>query len=188
MYEDILDDRRSSSDFRWATRTREDIPVYCFNKPRSSADIKKDVLKSKRVQYILEKLSQESGTSVAELTNQAAVILDEMAHNINMVSIRSFAFFLVKVFKQLFSHIYVNEDGIQQVRNQLKEYPVLLMPSHRSYIDFLLLSFIFFHYDLPLPAIAAAMEVTKTPSWGLDTYNLVIFSKQRRIQFYHWKL
>ncbi|CAI9730249.1 dihydroxyacetone phosphate acyltransferase-like [Octopus vulgaris] len=179
MYEDILDDRRSSSDFRWATRTREDIPVYCFNKSRSSADIKKDVLKSKRVQYILEKLSQESGTSVAELTNQAAVILDEMAHNINMVSIRSFAFFLVKVFKQLFSHIYVNEDGVQQVRNQLKEYPVLLMPSHRSYIDFLLLSFIFFHYDLPLPAIAAAMDFMSMNFFGWLLRNSGAFYIQR---------
>ena len=39
----------------------------------------------------------------------------------------------------------------------MKEYPVLLMPSHRSYLDFLLVSYVFFHYDLPLPVIAAAM-------------------------------
>ncbi len=31
------------------------------------------------------------------------------------------------------------------------------MPSHRSYLDFLLVSYIFYQYDLPLPVIAAAM-------------------------------
>ena len=44
-----------------------------------------------------------------------------------------------------------------QLRNMIEEYPVLLMPTHRSYMDFLLVSYIFYHYDLPLPVIAAAM-------------------------------
>lgn len=166
MYEDILDDRRSSSDLRWSTRTREDVPTYRYNTPRAPVDIKKHVLKSKRVQYVLEKLSQESGKSIAELTTEAAVILDEMGHNINMGAIRGFAFFLVKIFKQLYNHIYVNEDGIQKVRNLLKDYPVLLMPSHRSYMDFLLISFVFFHYDLPPPAIAAAMDFMSMNFFG----------------------
>ena len=47
----------------------------------------------------------------------------------------------------------------------MKEYPVLLMPSHRSYLDFLLVSYVFFHYDLPLPVIAAAMGKYEFFSW-----------------------
>lgn len=39
----------------------------------------------------------------------------------------------------------------------ISEYPVLLMPTHRSYMDFLLVSYVFYDYDLPLPVIAAAM-------------------------------
>ena len=39
----------------------------------------------------------------------------------------------------------------------MKEYPVILMPTHRTYADFILLSYAFLHYDLPLPVIAAAM-------------------------------
>ena len=54
-----------------------------------------------------------------------------------------------------FSH---NEAHLSfQMREAIKEYPVLLMPSHRSYLDFLLMSYVNFHYDLPLPVIAAAM-------------------------------
>ncbi len=44
-----------------------------------------------------------------------------------------------------------------QLRKLIHEYPVLVMPSHRSYLDFLLVSYIFYQYDLPLPVIAAAM-------------------------------
>ncbi|XP_052769101.1 dihydroxyacetone phosphate acyltransferase-like isoform X2 [Mya arenaria] len=48
--------------------------------------------------------------------------------------------------------------GLYKVRAMLKDYPILLMPSHRSYLDFLLMSYVFYHYDLPLPVIAAAMD------------------------------
>ena len=32
-----------------------------------------------------------------------------------------------------------------------------MLPTHRSYLDFLLVCYVFYHYDLPMPAIAAAM-------------------------------
>lgn len=34
---------------------------------------------------------------------------------------------------------------------------MLVLPTHRSYMDFLLVSYVFYHFDLPLPVIAAAM-------------------------------
>ena len=46
---------------------------------------------------------------------EAEEILNEMAHNLKMGAIRGFAVFLVKVMKQLFQRIYVNEEGIQKV-------------------------------------------------------------------------
>ena len=39
--------------------------------------------------------------------------------------------------------------------------PILLLPSHRSYLDFLLISYIFFAYDLKCPFIAAGEEFAK---------------------------
>ena len=42
-------------------------------------------------------------------------IIAEMAHNLRTGVIRGFAVFLVKVMKQLFQRIYVNEEGMQKV-------------------------------------------------------------------------
>jgi len=49
------------------------------------------------------------------VTAETMSILDEMAHNQSMAAIRSFAFFLVKIFKSLYRRIYVNVDGVQKV-------------------------------------------------------------------------
>lgn len=157
MFEDILDERRSNSDLRYSLKAR-DIPVFKFNKSRTPAQIKEHVMNSDRVQFAIEQACIDTKLQKSEVTAEAVSILNEMAHNQRMKAIRGFAYFLVKIFKSLYKRVYVNVDGIQKVRGMIKEYPVLLMPSHRSYMDFLLMSYIFYHYDLPLPVIAAAMD------------------------------
>ncbi|XP_049724608.1 dihydroxyacetone phosphate acyltransferase isoform X2 [Elephas maximus indicus] len=81
-----------------------------------------------------------------------------MSHKLRLGAIRFFAFTLSKVFKQIFSKVCVNEEGIQKLQRAIQEHPVVLLPSHRSYIDFLMLSFLLYNYDLPVPVIAAGMD------------------------------
>lgn len=45
-----------------------------------------------------------------------------------------------------------------QLQQAIQESPVILMPNHRSYVDFLVLSYILFTYDLPIPVIAAGIR------------------------------
>lgn len=56
------------------------------------------------------------GRATDEVQEEASSILDEMAHNQQLSTVRFFAFMLSKVFKTLFRSICVNEDGIQRVR------------------------------------------------------------------------
>ncbi len=37
--------------------------------------------------------------------------------------------------------------------------PVLILPTHRSYADFLLISYLCYTMDIPLPVIAAGMGI-----------------------------
>ncbi|EDL96744.1 glyceronephosphate O-acyltransferase, isoform CRA_b [Rattus norvegicus] len=107
---------------------------------------------------LLYALSRESLTGVDVLREEANEILEEMSHKLRIGAIRFFAFVLSKVFKQIFSKVCVNEEGIQKLQRAIQEHPVILLPSHRSYIDFLMLSFVLYNYDLPVPVIAAGMD------------------------------
>lgn len=56
-------------------------------------------------------------------------------------------------------HSYLNFPYIFfQLRDAAKNNPVVFIPSHRSYMDFLLVSYICFTMDIPLPFIAAAAD------------------------------
>lgn len=52
----------------------------------------------------------------------------------------------------------VDVSVISQLQQAIQENPVILMPNHRSYVDFLAISYILFSYDIPVPVIAAGIR------------------------------
>ncbi|KAF7253454.1 Dihydroxyacetone phosphate acyltransferase [Varanus komodoensis] len=156
-FEDILEERRQSSDVRYAMKCYTPV-VYKELSPCKPSAIKTIVLQSEHVQYVIKQLSKETGESPDVIQEEAVEILDEMGHGMHMGAIRFFAFTLSKIFKCLLRSIFVNEDGMQKLQQAIQEYPVVLLPSHRSYMDFLLLSYVLYTYDLALPVIAAGID------------------------------
>ncbi|XP_075059568.1 dihydroxyacetone phosphate acyltransferase [Mixophyes fleayi] len=157
VFEDILEERRQSSDLRYAMKCYSPV-LYKSLIPCKPSTLKMMVLQSDRLQYVIKQISLESGESTDVIQDQATEILGEMGQNLNLAAIRMFALTLSKIFKRLFQKVCVNEEGIQRLAQAIQEHPVVLLPSHRSYIDFLMMSYILYTYDLALPVIAAGMD------------------------------
>ncbi|XP_059838189.1 dihydroxyacetone phosphate acyltransferase [Hypanus sabinus] len=156
-FEDLMEERRQSSDLKYAMRCYTPV-VYKDLVPRTPSALRSAVLKSDSVQYVIKQLAKETGESMDIISDEAADILEKMGHSLHLSVVRFFAFTLSKIFKALFQKVHVNEEGIQKLHQAIQEYPVVLLPSHRSYIDFLMLSYIMYTYDLSLPVIAAGMD------------------------------
>ncbi|XP_043962099.1 dihydroxyacetone phosphate acyltransferase isoform X3 [Gambusia affinis] len=156
-FEDILEERRNTSDLRYALRCYTPA-LYKGLTPCTVSELKTMVLQSDQLLYVINQVSKETGTATNEIQSEAEAILEEMAHRLQLSTIRFFAFMLSKIFKTLFRSICVNEEGIQRLQQAIQEHPVVLLPSHRSYMDFLLMSYILYTYDLALPVIAAGMD------------------------------
>ncbi|KAK0138648.1 Dihydroxyacetone phosphate acyltransferase [Merluccius polli] len=156
-FEDMLEERRSSSDLKYAFKCYTPV-LYKGLPPCKSTVLKGMVLQSDQLHYVIGQISKESGEAAATIQEEASAILEEMAHRLQLSTVRFFAFALTKAFKTLFRSICVNEEGIQRLQQAIQEHPVVLLPSHRSYMDFLLMSYILYTYDLALPVIAAGMD------------------------------
>ncbi|KAK7133447.1 hypothetical protein R3I94_015358 [Phoxinus phoxinus] len=156
-FEDVLEELRRSSDLRYALRCYTPS-LYKGLVPCKASMLKTIVLQSDHLQYVIKQVSSESGDSSECVTEEASLILDEMAHRLQLSTVRFFAFMLSKAFKRLFRSVCVNEEGIQRLQQAVQEHPVVLLPSHRSYMDFLMMSYLLYMYDLPLPVIAAGMD------------------------------
>ncbi|NXN83043.1 GNPAT acyltransferase, partial [Bombycilla garrulus] len=155
-FEDILEERRLSSDLRYAMKCYTPV-IYKGLSPCKPHAIKSAVLQSEQVQYVIKQVTKEMGESPDIIQEEATEILDEMGHRMQLGAVRFFAFTLSKIFKQLFQRVCVNEEGMHRLQHAIQEHPVVLLPSHRSYVDFLMLSYLLYTYDLALPVIAAGI-------------------------------
>ncbi|KAF4092042.1 hypothetical protein AMELA_G00016360 [Ameiurus melas] len=155
---DILEERRRGSDIGYALRTFSAQP-YRGATPLSVSALNRMVQESQYLRYVISEIAVESGEPFECVKEEAVSILEEMGQNLQLSFIRLMGFALTKIFKRIFSSIRVNEAGLAQLQRAIQEHPVILMPNHRSYIDFLIISYIMFTYDLSVPVIAAGIPL-----------------------------
>uniref|UniRef100_A0A8C3CQ40 Dihydroxyacetone phosphate acyltransferase n=1 Tax=Cairina moschata TaxID=8855 RepID=A0A8C3CQ40_CAIMO len=156
-FEDILEERRLSSDLRYAMKCYTPV-IYKGLSPCKPNAIKTAVLQSEQVQYVIKQLAKEMGESPDIIQEEATEILDEMGHSMQLGAVRFFiSFCLSELFCKYWSNI-VCSVFLFQLQHAIQEHPVVLLPSHRSYVDFLMLSYLLYTYDLALPVIAAGID------------------------------
>lgn len=87
------------------------------------------------------------------LMKKASTYLDEMQAIIRPAAVRPLLWILSKIWTRIYDQIIVNENGLNTVRELLArgEDNVILVPTHKSYIDFLLIAYIHYQYKIELP-------------------------------------
>uniref|UniRef100_A0A8C5CY21 Glyceronephosphate O-acyltransferase 2 n=1 Tax=Gadus morhua TaxID=8049 RepID=A0A8C5CY21_GADMO len=156
-FADILEDLRRSWDLGHALRTFKPSVPDTGPPPCSAAELTAAVRTSQHLRYLTQ------GGVCVGVCVCVEVILSEMSQNLQMSSIRLLGYGLNKAMKRLF-HARQRQHGRLQPTAQ--GYPVILMPNHRSYMDFLIISFLSFTYDLPIPVIAAGTPLSKMKLMG----------------------
>lgn len=142
-----------------ASMTREFNPqvAYEFERYLNPQKLKQHVLKSEKLRSIVEHYAKESGQSVKQLEQQAKAIIEEIGLERNMAIIRWCGIAITAIGKRICDGFYVNSASMANVRKDMGKCPVLYLPSHRSYMDFILMSYICYYYDIEIPGIAAGM-------------------------------
>ena len=68
-------------------------------------------------------------------------------------AVRPLLWVLSKVWQRIYDQIIVNVNGLDMIRSLLdsNSSSIVLMPTHKSYLDFLLIAYVHYHYKLDLP-------------------------------------
>ncbi|PNF23629.1 Dihydroxyacetone phosphate acyltransferase [Cryptotermes secundus] len=157
-FKDILCDRYGTSDFMWMSQNWQPRLAHQHTFKTSPQKMKLDVLKCPRLQHVIEEASEDQEVPKEQLYKTVQSILDEIGYNRRLPVIRWLGLLLLKVLKRTCNGLYVNETSINRVLSVMGDNPVIFAPSHRSYGDFILMSYICFHYKIEIPAIAAGMD------------------------------
>lgn len=145
------------SEIKWSLKDYRP-PRYTYVRYRVPSMIREEVLQSNRVRRVISMLCKETGRSKDQLDKEATDILEEMGHEFSMTILRFLGGLIRKVFKQIITDVTVHTEGIKELRRLSSQKPLLLIPTHRSYLDFILVTWLLYSYDIKTPVIAAGQD------------------------------
>ena len=70
---------------------------------------------------------------------------------------------LTWLWNNVYDGVVVDREGLVRVRDISRRMPCVIIPCHRSHIDYLLLSYIFYKHNIPLPFVAAGTNLMFWP-------------------------
>src|SRR5690554_4712716 len=126
--------------------------------------LKEELLRSPRVRKHIEAEAKATGRSIARVERQAAKIIDRLAAKQTSTVIRYFSLFLEWFFHRIYDGIVVDKEGIERIRDAAREGAVIYLPSHKSHIDYLVLSYVLYRHSMMPPLIAAGENLSFFPA------------------------
>lgn len=134
---------------------------------RSTRLLSEDILRSPSFARFAENLATETGSSEVALYKKADAYLREISARYSYFVIEFCSWVLSWVFRTIFEQVTVEEKDFERVRALAKEGPILFLPCHRSYVDFLLLSCLLFWNEINPPHVAAGINLNFWPAGNL---------------------
>ena len=130
---------------------------------KSREEIKESILTNDSLHDFMEGYSKKRNVPLQEVHKKANKYLDEIAAKYNMAIIKILAGLIKWVSDRIFEGLTFNMDGLNKVKSMSKKGPLILIPCHKSHIDYLILSYILYANNMPCPLVAAGKNLSFWP-------------------------
>jgi len=121
------------------------------------------VLKEPELVAFMQNAAAAGKKDYAALVNEARNYLHEIAADYNETYIEVWDRLLSWLWNNIYDGVVVDLEGMAKIRNVSKKMPFVIIPCHRSHIDYLLLSYVFYQHRIQLPFIAAGTNMAFRP-------------------------
>lgn len=124
--------------------------------------VRHELLRNPRLRAVLDDLVDER-TSRSALIRRAHDMLRELQAMPDRTTIKAMEFAFNRLFTRIYAGIEYDRADIERVRAAARQGTLILLPSHKSHADYIVLSYIFNEQNLPLPLIAAGDNLNFFP-------------------------
>ena len=130
-------------------------------KPRT--ELKESILAGDRFQQFLQTHADSQGISLAEARAKAAGIIDEIGADFSPNWILFYSGIVGWILNNLFDGLVMKAEELAAVKRMSLRGPLVFIPSHKSHVDYLILSYVMYQHDLPCPLVAAGKNLSFWP-------------------------
>ncbi len=121
------------------------------------------VLAEPEVRAVIEATAREQGRTPGSVEKRARRILDRTGADFRFGMIMALRVLLDVITSRIYNGVEFSAEDVERVREASRNGTVLLLPSHRSHFDYLLLSWLLYHQGMMPPHIAAGVNLSFWP-------------------------
>ena len=107
--------------------------------------------------------SKKGKRDFAAVRKEARKYLEEIASDYNEIFVEIWEKILSWLWNNIYDGVVVDGEGIAKIRQVSKKMPFVIIPCHRSHIDYLLLSYSFYKNNIQMPFVAAGTNLLFFP-------------------------
>jgi len=130
---------------------------------KTEQDMMEKVLYHKNIMDTIEGLVDNKKVTEKKLRKQAYNFYREIAADFSIIYIKYFAKTLGVMYNKIFDGIHYNIEDFSMLREAAKKGPLILMPSHKSHMDYLIISSVFYNNKLIPPHILSGSNLSFFP-------------------------
>ncbi len=144
-------------------RMERDRAVILGPMKKTTARIQDELLRSPRVRAHIERVADEKGMSYAKAENVARKQLKHLCAKQSLFVVDLMHRFLTWVWSKMYDGVDLDKEGLERVREAAHDASLVLLPSHKSHIDYLVLSDMLYGNALMPPLVAAGDNLSFWP-------------------------
>ncbi|MBP9020050.1 MAG: 1-acyl-sn-glycerol-3-phosphate acyltransferase [Syntrophobacterales bacterium] len=130
---------------------------------KSREEIIVTVLRDAYLVKAMEELATVTKKDFKAVFKEAKKYLKEIAADYQDIYIDIWYKILTWLWNNVYDGVVVDREGLAMIRDISKRMPFVIVPCHRSHIDYLLLSYVFEVNSIPLPFVAAGTNLMFWP-------------------------
>lgn len=152
-----LTDTEAADKVRYALlrRIERERSVVIGPSAKTPFRIREEILRSPRVKKHIESAARTSKKSVPAMTREADKELRRLCASPDPIVVAMYHVVLDWIWHRIYDGLVIDKEGIERVRAAARTGNLILVPSHKSHIDYLVLSDVFYTNAMSTPLIAA---------------------------------
>jgi glycerol-3-phosphate O-acyltransferase len=123
---------------------------------KTREELKESILTGERFQNFVDEYSQNRKVPIQQVRKKADAYIEEIAANYSPAVLNFYSAIVGWILNTMFDGVIINRDGLYKVKNRSLKAPLILIPCHKSHIDYLILSYLLYNNNMPCPLIAAS--------------------------------
>ena len=129
----------------------------------SRQEVMERVLFDEKVQEAIARRARRKGKPVEAIRKEAYRLVGEIAADLDPLFVRLWDRIMSWALGNLYDGLEVDREGLAKVRQAALRSNIVLVPCHKSHMDYLILAYVFYHNNLFPPLIAAGLNLAFWP-------------------------